>query len=178
MICTWIVTMALVLDGSGQQAPARQVGARQLVEKLLKHSAEHDDEQESPFFKALAQLARANGLRPSELIEHKSEKSQYGAMSTVLADGRAVAVSAGGRRYAVAVLGYRTHTNPGLNAQKLILISEDGEVLDMIGCMMNAWHGQFVTEVLREPAADGAQLVVRLVPAFKTTWHPWHVITY
>src|SRR5262249_48779137 len=111
-------------------------------------------------------------------IEHKSEKSQYGAMSTVLADGRAVAVSAGGRRYAVAVLGYRAHTNPGLNAQKLILISEDGEGLDMIGCMMNAWHGQFVTEVLREPAADGAQLVVRLVPAFKTTWHPWHVITY
>jgi hypothetical protein len=82
-------------------------------------------------------------------------------------EARAEAIQCGRSRYVLVLLKYCTHTIPGDDVQTVILLDEQGRLLDRLACEINSRLsrdalGQFHTVIPAEPDADGAQLVIRL----------------
>jgi hypothetical protein len=151
-----------------------------LLEALLRTTAQGDVKHESEFFRSLSELARRQELQPSDYLNYDSGKAQSGRSTAILTEGRAVAVAAEGKQYVVAILGTRVVAIPGVMAQQLVLLDGRGKVLDRLACGINSRYGILFTEVSDKPATDGAQLAVRFKPNFPhlSTWHNWHTVTY
>jgi hypothetical protein len=129
------------------------------VRILLRESAESDADHKSRFFKALSALAQQHGLVPGDYIPKEVTR------------GYAVRISAGREAYAVAVLRGRTRWKPGDDTQYLLLLDQQGRLLDQLSCTINGHltaalrsSGNFRTEVPRGHERDGARLIIRYAP--------------
>ena len=132
------------------------------------------DKEKSPFFKALAELARLQDRNPEDYLTYRS-KGKTGGASGPIIKGRAVEIHSGGKTYVIAVLG-----SPGKSgtpsAQQLVLISPDGRILDKLLCNINSRYGGIHTETRIPSDPDEAQMVIILETAQlnSTGWHNWH----
>jgi hypothetical protein len=126
---------------------------------LLREPARNDRQHKSPFFTALASLAR----------KHGGDESDYVPEGIVRVDeGFAAAVGAG--RVAVVLRG-DSGFMPGDDTQYLLLLDQEGRLLDRLSCSISnrltrmfVESGDFRAEVSEAPQPDGAQLVLRYVP--------------
>ena len=124
---------------------------------LLPQSAKGDGDRTSPFFTALAQLARKHGLTLDDYDPTRDADEGY-------------ALRRGD--YVVVVLRGDSHCIPGDDTQTLLLCGRDGTLLDMLSCAVNnrltRWvvnhKGVFRTEAPQPPEKDGAQFIIRYVP--------------
>ena len=71
---------------------------------------------------------------------------------------------------------------PGTSAQQIVLVTPDGVILDRLRCEINSRYGVTTTEILPEPASDGAQFVIRFLghnfTGKRTLSFHWHKITF
>jgi hypothetical protein len=131
---------------AGRLHPALQV--------MLKQPVHKDDEQQSPFFRALAAL-----VPKSEQFADADE-------------GYAAALRTGRDRLVVVVVRGSALCIPGDDTQSLLLFHPDGRLLDSLSCSINnrltrmfvdhLWT--FGTHVLEPADRDGACLVIRCSP--------------
>jgi hypothetical protein len=138
-------------------------------------------EQGSPFFRALEDLARQQGMDPREYIVYDTgEPARAGRASAILNQGRAVEIPTDRGRFVVAILGTLCVSIPGVMAHQVVLIDQQGQILDEVGCGINSRYGALATDVKNPPEGDGAQLVIRFVSNYgpRSTWHNWHTLTY
>jgi hypothetical protein len=71
-----------------------------------------------------------------------------------------VELRAGRRRYILAILAKDSPIIPGTNLQQLVLLRNDGRILDKFGCHVDARQGPLLTELRNPPDPDGAQLAI------------------
>src|SRR3954468_22398406 len=151
----------LAVVGGAVLAGQRQVGARPeeqpldpMLRDLLNESARGDKEQESAFFSTLKALAR----------------KQHWSLDRLTEEGRAVPVRDDRNSQVVVILGGWDHTIPGYDWQHLLLLDQNGHLLDRLSCDINArltWMakgGVYRTDVPETPERDGAHLVIRYIP--------------
>jgi hypothetical protein len=127
---------------------------------LLQEHATNDGEHKSRFFTTLHNLDRRQGMRLSDYIHWP------------LTDGRAVRLRAGHSDRVVVILRADSYTIPGVDTQYLLLLDQEGHLLDRLSCeISNRLTGRrggdgaiFRTRALRRAAEDGAQLVIRFIP--------------
>jgi hypothetical protein len=150
-----------------------------LVRELLFRPAKNDGKQETRFFAILKELATKQKLDPADLITSRVPKNQVGLVGRgKFPSGRAVVLKSGKRRYVLVILEMKAVTGPGAEAQQLILLGEDGKVLDKVECIMTARSGSLLTTAVDEPWEDKAQIVIRHIPFSDNTRHGWHVIVH
>jgi hypothetical protein len=130
---------------------------------LLKESAKNDPDHKSRFFTTLSTLAQKHGSSFEEYVEQRPLHE--------VDEGYAVYIPEGGKRYIVAILRGDDNFIPGRDTQCLLLLDEEGRLLDKLSCdisnrltrMFVDYSGIFRTEV-PDAAADGARLVIRYIP--------------
>ncbi len=176
-----IIIVTAVVAGAGLlgyfRARIRRV-RHALVQQMLasKTAADESDFENAPFAAALAVLAKSHNKRPDDYLAYRGEGS-----FSVLKYGEAVQLKSNGKLYVVAILGSSRSVVaiPGVSAQQLVLISQEGDLLDKLGCGINSRYGLIRTEVRVPPASDGAQLVLVFRPHYDSSgWHNYHDITY
>ncbi len=143
-----------------QEQPAGgQTRTDPVLTTLLREPARNDRQHKSPFFTALASLARKHGANESEYVPVGIVRVDEGFAAAVGA-GRVVVVLRGGSGFI-----------PGEDTQYLLLLDQDGHLLDRLSCSISnrltrmfVESGDFRSEVPEAPAPDGAHLVLRYVP--------------
>jgi hypothetical protein len=148
-----------------------------MVELILNSPADGSviESSQVPFFQALTNLAKSQRKNPDEYTTFRRDGS-----FSILTEGRATALRSGQKNYVLVILGAPLIGVPGISAQQLILLNEDGQILDKVSCDINSRYGEVVTEVKEEDEApDGAKVIM----VFKSNnhssvWHNWHAITY
>ena len=124
------------------------------------------------------------GLSLAENLAEIAKKQGKDASDFVLGfhAGYAKAVRASGKPYVLAVQVAEPVPFPGISAQQIVLVTPDGVILDRLRCEINSRYGVTTTEVLPEPASDGAQFVIRFLghnfTGKPTLSHHWHKITF
>lgn len=94
--------------------------------------------------------------------------------------GQAVAIKSGKRSYVVVLLNTPAIFRPGDETRKLILFSDDGKFLDAVTCSVGSRYGTVTTVQTNPDKSDGAQFIVRFIPARlnKSKWHRSHTILH
>jgi len=149
---------------------------KRMVELILNSPADGSaiESSQEPLFQALTNLAKSQGKNLDEYTTFHRD----GTFSP-LTEGRATALRSGQKNYVLVILGAPRIGVPGISTQQLILLSEDGQILDGVRCDINTRYGEVITEVKEYEAPDGAQVIM----VFKSNnhssgWHNWHDITY
>jgi hypothetical protein len=149
---------------------------KRMIELMLNSPADGSafDNSQAPFFQALTNLARSQGKNPDEYTTFRRD----GGFS-ILTEGRATALRSGQKNYVLVILGAARMGVPGISAQQLILLNEDGQILDKLSCDINSRYGEVITEVKEDEAPDGAQVIMVFKSNNRSSgWHNWHTITY
>jgi hypothetical protein len=150
---------------------------KRLVDLILNSPAdgsELENSQEAPLFQALTTLAKSQGKNPDEYTTFLRDDGTF----SPLTKGRAVAFRSGPKNYILVILGAPRIGVPGISAQQLILLSEDGQILDKVSCDINSRYGEVITEVKEDEAPDGARVIMVFKSAHSSGWHNWHAVTY
>ncbi len=124
------------------------------------------DIRQSPFFQALAILARRQKL---------NNKDYLPCGFVPAANGRVKVFRSGNEEILVAIIGNTPMTHPGTSAQQIILLDKAGRILDSLGCRINSRYGLISTVFKDKPDPDGARMVITFPP---NRWHNWHRIIY
>ena len=124
--------------------------------------------------RTLANLARSQGLDARHYFP--------ATLSADLVEGSVVAVTVGGKKYAIAAQTFRAPGVPGITHAQAVLLTPKGRILDRIPCQINSRYGTMKTEILATPAPDGACAVIRFLSVNwpkgdRNWWHAWHTIT-
>src|SRR5262249_1585148 len=117
----------------------------------------------------------------ADLITSRIPKNRVGLVSGgKFPSGKAIPMKSGKRRYILVILEMKALVGSGSEAQQVILLAEDGKVLDRIQCLMRSQlsGSEMITAAMDKPQEDQAQIVIRHVPNDDNTWHGWHVIVY
>src|ERR1051326_4402670 len=149
---------------------------RALVEQILRSPAKASplEAMQTPLFQALETLAQTQGKDPKDYIEFRRDGS-----FSVLSHGYGVRVKVEQKGYVVVILSSAIFSVPGTSLQQLILLSEDGLILDKLTCDINSRYGETRTQIKQEPDSDGAQIVIVFEPNRSSSgWHNWHAINY
>jgi len=77
----------------------------------------------------------------------------------------------------LVVLELEAFSGPGLEAQQLLLMDQDGTLLDKLGCSMSVRYGRLRSIVNTKSGEDKAHVVIDFIPNL-SRWHNWHTITY
>jgi hypothetical protein len=150
---------------------------KRMVELILNSPADGsaiENSQEAPLFQALTNLAKSQGKNPDEYTTFRRDDGTF----SPLTGGRATALRSGQKNYVLVILGAPRIGVPGISAQQLILLNEDGQLLDKVSCDINSRYGEVVTEVKEDKAPDGAQVIMVFKSNHPSSWHNWHAITY
>jgi hypothetical protein len=130
-----------------------------------------------PIFRALAQLAKWQGLNPDDYTKFRAANSfdQFsGAYSSL--------VQAGGSNLVLVVQTVRPMGIPGRSANQLLLLNLNGSVLDRLQVEINSRYGVIEPELLSSPLRDGTQIIIRFYgSAFggrTNWWHNWHIVKH
>ncbi len=133
-----------------------------------------------PLDDILAELARAQGLDASDYrLLHSS-----GIIAPIRPTGSVSAVTAGGKKYAVAVQTLQPMGVPGISADQIVLLSKEGKILGRLRCEINSGDGTVKTRILQKRDEDGARIVVEFAPGGylgvprSNYWHTWHRLTF
>jgi len=132
------------------------------LQRLLHCSTKYDRHRTSRFFTALKAVFHKNDVPLSD------DEPGRG-----IDEGYAVQIGDGATAAIVVVLHGWDHASAGYDTQYLFLLDGDGKVLDRLYCSVNArltqmfvdHQGTFHTALARKPEDDGAQLIVRYLPA-------------
>jgi hypothetical protein len=154
--CT-VPRLMIVNASSGKnEGTAQQAQPCPPLKIMLREPAHNDRKQKSSFFTALASLSRKHGTKLDNYIPHDVDEG--------------FAVEVGGGRVA-AVLRGDNGVIPGSDTQYLLLLDQEGKLLDRLSCAISNRHcmvvgtqDRFRTDVLAVPEADGARLVIRYNP--------------
>ena len=131
------------------------VKTRMCVHTLLTSPVKSRASGEEPFFTALADLAKAQGRDPYDYLRYRGT-GRFAHFTS----GRAVDLCAGRWRYVLVILANDSPIIPGTNLQQLVLLGNDGRILDKFGCHVDARQGALLTEIRSPPDPDGAQLAI------------------
>jgi hypothetical protein len=148
---------------------------KRLVELILNFPADGSglDSSQLPLFRALADLARLQGKNSDEYTVFRRD----GGFS-ILTKGRAITLPSGQKNYVLVILGAPDFGVPGTSVQQLILLSEDGQILDKLSCDINSRYGEVITEFKEDEAPDGARVIMVFKSRYSSGWHNWHAITH
>jgi hypothetical protein len=172
---------------SGEKQPTQESAVsnttdkRALVQQILESTTPESIrkraiwQKNTPLFEALARLAQLQGKKPEDYTT-----ITYKGAFIPLSQGHAVKLSSGGKVYVVVILTAEGESIPGTAAEQLVLITEDGEILDKLFCEINSRYGSVGTQVKSPPEPDGAQLAIVFFPGpgNSSRWHNWHTISY
>ena len=111
-----------------------------------------------PACTALTRLAELQGREPKNYVEY--QRKPYWPIPLT---GWGARVSSDGKPYVVAVMSPEVRWSPGTSVQQLILLDQNGRILDKLACSTGSRFGVVRTEVKASPAADGAQIVIRYI---------------
>jgi len=158
---------------------------KRMVELILNSPADGSaiESSQEPLFQALTNLARSQGKNPDEYTTFRRDGTfsplTEGRATSILTEGRATALRSGQKNYVLVILGAPRMGVPGISAQQLILLNEDGQILDKVSCDINSRYGEVITEIKEDEAQDGAQVIMVFKSNNRSSgWHNWHAITY
>ncbi len=152
-----------------------------LLETLLMSKTDGDFEHSSDFFCTLSATLFMNGHDVNKLLVYDTGELAFsGRAMAILQKGRAVKFDSANQTYTVVILGTIPFGVPGNDAQKLLLLSESGQVLDTLSCGINSRYGSLLTAYPKRDDDDGAQFVIRFIPRpiNKSKWHNWHTVIH
>jgi hypothetical protein len=149
-MAAWTALALLLMAGCRAQHEECELQVRTLLTTTV--DAAPTSDHDSPFLKALADLAKAQGLDPHEYL-----RCRIGDRFVRFNRGRAVELPSGGRTFVVVILESLSPISPGRDAELLVLLDNNGRILDKFGC---DHYGTLSTEIRNPPDADGAQLVI------------------
>ena len=150
---------------------------QELVEVILKSEQPGPGSvvKELPFCKALAKLAKAQGLDPEDYLRFR-DKSGGGVFSGAYY----TKLECGGQTYILVVQRQGPHIKS--SSEQVVLLSSERRILDRLQCSINGRYGEAKTELKAAPEDDGAQVVIvfvgRKFGGRQTWWHNWHRITH
>jgi hypothetical protein len=150
-----------------------------LIEMSGNAGAPGKEEENSGFVDALMDLAGQKGW-----VNIVNECNRRVLCNHPL-EGRTETLSIDDDHYVLVILRWWDFFIPGRDFQLLLLIDENGRLLDHVSCEINSrltqmWWGKYVTEVLNPPGEDGARLVIRLIlpPGDSVCGNFSHLINY
>jgi len=133
---------------------------------------------EQPVVRALAQLAKTQGLNHEDFAAYRTTSSfavfSGGAFSRKISTGQSQSI--------LVVQTVAPMSIPGTSAQQLVLLNLQGKILDRFQCDINSRYGVIKAEIFPAAQEDGTQIIIRFhggVVAGRTNWwHNWHTIVH
>lgn len=165
------IATAIVLNGG--ELSTNQVPPLDIILKATKPQSGWFDLDKQPIFKALAELAKAQGQDPTNFTRFRCK----GGFAIFSGGAYSRKIKSGDGEYVIVVETVESMSIPGTSAQQLVLLDKSAKILDRFQCHINSRYGKIMPHVQDQPETDGTQICLRF-DGGGNYWHNWHTIIH